>query len=118
MIFTSKRILRENFLWIPLLIVASFNLLYFAFFGVFQIFIRILEGEPTRGTSYLVFIASALTVEGWGLPLIFVSNAFGVGIGLLAAVFIRTPFPNSFKRNISWFLVIFYTLLIGSFLYF
>lgn len=120
MIQHISRLTKENFVWMPLLFLVIPNIVYL-FLVAFMFFIGLTDKNlmtiQERSESPLLFIASTIIMMGWGLRFILISNGIGIGVGLLAALFIRKPFSRLWKRRIGFFLAFFYILIVGSFVF-
>lgn len=113
----QQKFLKENFIWLPLLIIAVLDLIYLFTFGFLQMLTRYLEGDPLASRELIVFIADSVIVRGAGLPVILGAIVCGACIGLIAALFRKKPLDSSLKKRIVYFLILFY-LLIGFSLFY
>ncbi|OGQ06142.1 MAG: hypothetical protein A3F82_04685 [Deltaproteobacteria bacterium RIFCSPLOWO2_12_FULL_44_12] len=115
-----NRFTKENFLWLPLACMVILDTIYLLFV-VFMFFVGITDKNPIAmelvNERPMLFIASTLITRGLGIAIILISNAIGVVIGLFATLFMRRPFSRIWKRRIGFFLIFFYILIFGTFIF-
>lgn len=111
---------KENLLWVPLVIVSLVNFFYMLlalltlYMGITDINLRTIE---LRQEYPLRFFLTTIILEGWGMPVIVFSNLGGAITGLLLALVYRKRISEYRKKSIKIFLIFFYTIIFGSFIF-
>lgn len=113
MIHLRLNCIKENFLWLPLLFVAISDSIYLVLIS-FSLLIGLVQyGLVTIVKDFIDIV----TMIGWGFLLILVLNGVGVVAGSLTAIFFKRPISKAWKKRIGIFLISFYTVAMGMFVF-
>lgn len=115
---TERKLVRQNFLWMPLLWIFFSDIIYSVFAFSIGAIIWSERINLGRKSPFVHFFCEASLMGGIGILYIILLNSVALIIGILFALIKRKALPFSLKKKVVYFLFCFYLTIGFAFYYF